>query len=258
MTEKFYDRFDIKIDLEEARKRFINRAANQIFTEFFYEMHESTRNKIERYICTQLGDKYDSRWDLEFRVVNDFHRTLLSIEALYKCVQSFMRDNLDRIVKNILKMAEFDLGISWQDGIFTKSGAKLLDDKLVNEELHWLRAKEYTNVLDPFEKGLEHYLQSEKRPELLSDVITDMYEALEAMAKIVAERPAHDLSANKELFIKKVKASDEYKKILTNYIDYANKFRHAAAEGKEKPRINPKEAESFIYLTGLFLRLAMN
>jgi hypothetical protein len=84
-----------------------------------------------------------------------------------------------------------------------------------------------------------------------------MYEALEALAKIVTGRPDKDLSANRELFIKKVKASDEYKQLLKDYIDYANKFRHAVKEGESRPKLTEKEAESFIYLTGLFIRLAI-
>ncbi len=64
-------------------------------------------------------------------------------------------------------------------------------------------------------------------------------------------------SANRELFISNVKASKEYKKILVEYINYANEFRHASKEGKNKPAISQQEAESFIYLTGLFIRLAV-
>jgi hypothetical protein len=54
-----------------------------------------------------------------------------------------------------------------------------------------------------------------------------------------------------------VNASADYKVLLKDYIDYANKFRHAAKEGTPKPALSPKEVESFIYLTGIFIRLAM-
>jgi hypothetical protein len=90
----------------------------------------------------------------------------------------------------------------------------------------------------------------------LSDVITDMYEAVEALAKKVTGRDK-DLSENRELFISKVKASDHYKVMLKDYIDYANDFRHAEREGKPKPQLSEREVESFVYLTGIFIRLAM-
>ena len=85
-----------------------------------------------------------------------------------------------------------------------------------------------------------------------------MYEALEALTKIVTNRPEKDLSANQELFIKRLKASEPYKKILKDYIEYANEFRHAQKAGEKRPDVSEAEVESFVYLTGLFVRLAMS
>lgn len=84
-----------------------------------------------------------------------------------------------------------------------------------------------------------------------------MYEALEALAKIVTGRDK-DLSANAEVFISAVKVSEGYKRVLKEYIDYANKMgRHAGEKGQAKPSLSRKEVESFVYLTGLFIRVAV-
>ena len=83
-----------------------------------------------------------------------------------------------------------------------------------------------------------------------------MYEAVEALAKIVTERPK-DLSANAELFISKVNVSDHYKILLKDYVAYAHKFRHAEDRRGARPMPSRAEVESFIYLTGLFIRLAV-
>jgi hypothetical protein len=138
-----------------------------------------------------------------------------------------------------------------------RSGAKLLDNALVNDVLHWLRDKSYNDVLIPYEKGLRHFLQAEKRPEILSDVITDAYEALEALTKIITKRLDSDLSANRELFIKNVGASDAYKNMLKEYIDYANRFRHSPKSIRPRPSLSVPKVESFFYLTGIFIRLAI-
>jgi len=127
----------------------------------------------------------------------------------------------------------------------------------VNEPLRWLREKGYTTVAAPFEKGLEHLLKSQGNPALRADVVTDVYEALEALAKIVTGRD-RDLSANAETFIAKVKASDAYKVLLKDYIAYANNFRHAAEEARPRPALSAAEVESFVYLTGVFIRLAVS
>jgi hypothetical protein len=69
-----------------------------------------------------------------------------------------------------------------------QKGAALLDQKLVNDTLHWLRGAGYDSVLKPFEKGLHHLLEAHIKKDGLSDVITDMYEAVEALAKKVTGR----------------------------------------------------------------------
>jgi hypothetical protein len=108
----------------------------------------------------------------------------------------------------------------------------------------------------PFEKGLRHFLESLNKPDLLSDVVTDLYEAVEALAKIVTGRDK-DLSANREQFLSRVRAAEEYKPLLRWYIEYANEFRHAADRGTPKPSLSAAEVESFVYLTGLFIRFAL-
>ena len=150
-----------------------------------------------------------------------------------------------------------DLGIEWQSGRFLRKGARLLDKIAVNDPLHWLRSEGYESVLKPFEKGLVDLLSATGKPDRFSDVVTDMYESVEALAKLKTGRSSKDLSANREAFISSVGASAEYKTLLSDYIAYANKFRHAVVEGGAKPLISEREAESFVYLTGVFLRLAM-
>lgn len=254
---KFTDRFAIDVDLEEARRRFVNRTNNRAYLSFYLDLNENERYRIKKEIISALGDKYNFHENLSDQIGDDFHRNLQALEVLYNSVGHFYRDKANKLIINLLAESEIDLGVRWKNGKFIKSGAKLLDDKLVNDVLHWLRGNSYASVIKPFEKGLDHFLHSDKRPEILSDVITDMYEALEALSKIVTERPNKELSANRELFISKVKASPAYKNLLDEYISYANEFRHAVKEGRAKPSLTTAEVESFVYSTGLFLRLAI-
>ena len=255
---KFTERFAIDVNLEEARRRFVNRVYNRAYLSFFLDLSDNERYRIHKEIVSAIGVKYQFRENLSDQIGNDYHRNLQALEVLYNSIDdSYYRDKANNLIVSLLEESEVDLGIRWENGRFIKSGAKILDDKLVNDVLHWLRDSAYISVINPFKKGIKHFLHSETRPELLSDVITDMYESLEALAKIVTNHPNKDLSSNRELFISKVKASSGYKKLLAEYINYANEFRHAAEEGKTKPSLNPAEVESFIYLTGVFIRLAM-
>jgi hypothetical protein len=250
---KFEERFGLVVGVDKARERFVHRAQYAIFSKYVRDSGQEF-DYIEA-ILLGLG-RPETFLQLELpRIVGpDFYDNLKAIE----CVRQMAHDPavLDAMVFFVLNESEIDLGVRWENGVFVKAGAPLLDDKLVRDVLGWARDKKYETVIAPFEKGLRHFLESTKRSELLSDVVTDMYEALEAVAKIVTERK-NDLSSNRERFIKAVRVPDAYKKILKEYIDYGCEFRHAADASEQKPAPSPEEVESFIYLTGIFVRFAM-
>lgn len=258
----FHIRFDLPLDVAEARRRFLNRVNNLIFDAFLEDdLDKQTYYIVLWRVAMDLGEEYSTSYTLKDYAQESFFSCLEVIEISYMVLQdedSEKAEQLDGLVQGILDEGEDELGISWQDGTFARTGARLLDEELVNTSLHWLANPKFKNVYEPFSKGLRHFLASEKRPELLYDVITDMYESIEALSKIVTGRPRKDLSANAELFIKQVNASTHYKTLLKDYIVYANDFRHALEENKERPKLSISEAESFIYLTGLFIRLAIN
>lgn len=254
-NKKFHERFNIEVNAEEARERFIHRTYNLIFCDYYDSQIPARKVRIYRYVASNLGVQYNGNKFYDY-VGSDFIKCLLSIEAVYKMFQEIgWEDQVFLIIENLFALTEVNIGIEWHKGQFIKTGAKELDEKLINTSLQWIDKNNYESVSTPFEKSLRHLLESEKDASKLSDVVTDAYEALEALAKIVNDNDS-DLSANREQFIKNVKASDKYKKILREYINYANKFRHAIKEGKKKPDISSSEAESFVYLTGLFIRLA--
>lgn len=257
MKYDFHKRFDLDVDIDEAKNRFINRIQNRIFKALYWETVKSANNfRILETVADELGVEYDERTDFRRYTGGEFLKVLQALEAFYKAVSFGYREALDSTITKTLNEAELDLGIRWEKGRFIRSGAKLLDESLVNESLHWLVDQRYESVFQPYSKALEHFLQATKRPEVLSDVITDTYEALEALAKIITGRDK-DLSANAESFLKEVKASEAYKKILKEYIAYANNFRHGVSDQSKKPNLSIAEVESFIYLTGIFIRLAI-
>ena len=258
MAEKFHQRFNIEVSLEQARRSFINKVNNFIIPRLLMDTYNhkgpGPANRLEQYLCSKLGERWTGWGRITDVLGDDYHLHLRAIEALYENPET--RDVTDKEIKTIFLDSEIDIGIRWDTGHFLPSGSPVLDEKLVNDALGFLTSKGHDGVLTPFRKGLDHFLHSVKNPERLADVITDMYEALEALAKIITGRDK-DLSANAELLISKLNVSEEYKPILKAYIAYANEFRHAAENGQKKGIPPRQEVESFIYLTGLFVRLAM-
>jgi len=250
----FYQRFNIEIGLEQAQKRFMSRVNNMM--PLIFGLAKSNDHEVPWKLANMLGMEYQEQDRLEQFLSDDFYSYLETLEALYKVINDLHKLRFNEFMKTILSLTEVDLGIQWRDGVFWPSGAKLLDEALVNENLKWLSDAKYITVLTPFEKGLRHFLEAQKQPEKLSDVITDIYEALEALAKIVTGKD-EDLSSNRELFISKLKLSDHYKGMLKAHISYANQYRHAPNRGERRKPPLPNEVEAFIYATGLFIRLAI-
>jgi hypothetical protein len=253
---QFHERFDIELSLDEARRRFVNRALNSVFTNSMFD--DMLNSDSRKYIATAIGKRYEPGWYKLDLYITNFHECLMALEAAYNMLPGtdFACD-IEAQIMWMLDQSESDIGVKWEDGRFWRTGAKLLDEELINNQLKWMANGRLEPVRTPFAKALQHLLEAEENDAVLSKIITDAYESLEALSKIITNRPNKDLSGNKELMLSKVAASDEMKQILNSYIPFANRFRHAESTGTPKPKLTKAEAEYFVYLTGAFIRLAI-
>lgn len=268
-TLPFHQRFNIAVQDNEAKQRFLNRVNNKVFKSDFYwwvfekeedeneEEGVSLKDNIMWRLANELGKTFSYSNDWDYYINEDFHTCLQTLEIIYKELpKDDQKEALDEIIKEIISLSETDLGVRWREGIFLPSGAKLLDEALVNENLQWLSDLKYHNVLTPFQKGLKDFLEANKHPEKLVDTIRDMYEALEKMVRIICSNN-RNLKANAEQFVSKLELSPHYSKMLKDYADFAHEFRHAVEEDKQRIPPPPQEVEASIYTTGLFIRLAI-
>lgn len=258
MRQNYHERFGIELGVAEAKRRFINRALNFVLNEVLpaeVRGHEH-REKLERYICSKLGERYAGLGCLERILETDFDRCLRTLESLYEYPD--FKDTVACRIPSILTETEIDIGIRWSKGQFLPAGAPILDQALVSDPLNLLDTQTYKGVSDAFSKGLDHFLHSTQNPSLLADVITDMYDSLEGLAKIVCGNDK-GINANRDALITELALHPSYRKMLSEYIDYANLIaRHAGEKGRAKPMPSRKEVEAFVYLTGVFIRVALS
>jgi hypothetical protein len=253
----FHERFDIEVGADAAKRWFINRATNEVFDHMRSHLHQSNYEDVKRAVASSLGIRYKQQNAIESYVGGDFQRCLQALEAVYDATEGYaVHQEVSDRISSIVRRSEIDLGVDWQPPIFVRIGAHLLDEQLVNEPLRWLSEPRYTTVYEPFEKGLHDYVEAINSPNRLSDVVTEMYVAIEALARVVTGRN-RDLSGNREMFISRIGASEYYKQLLRDYITYANQYRHATQQNRTRPPLTEPEVEAFIYLTGLFIRLAI-
>ena len=125
MSQKFHQRFNIGIPLQDAMSRFVNRVHNEMFDGIFNHIARTTyainRYAIERFVCSKLGVRYEAPQTLTVLVGNCFHENLRAIESMYQHTE--IRDMVEKAIEGIMSDSEVDLGIRWSQGQFIPTGA---------------------------------------------------------------------------------------------------------------------------------------
>lgn len=259
MLNRFNKRFGIEESLGEEQTRFIQRINQTIFK------NVQKRYKYEevfRTVCYWLGENADDRISdrnrynygvktlvpaLRTLTNDDFLQTLRILELLYQYFnkEPGRQKEISELVEVALSNATMDLGVTWKDGMFYPSGAKTLDEKLIEDPIDWL--DEFPDEKKDFENALSHYMKKN-----YGDVVSNCYLVIEGLARKILNNKK-TLDNNREELLKKLKLSQSWKSLLNNYMNYANEFKRHASD--ERHSINPQEVEAFLYLTGLLARL---
>jgi hypothetical protein len=256
---QFRRRFNnIDINTEEAQRRFVNRMLYVLFPKYPIPYGDELQ-----VVSRAIGETITSITDLETLVHSDFCRMLDMLERLtrhlpHRTPKNSHQMTSEKLIDEIRKeldCADIDLEVDWKDGAFFPRSAALLDRVLVDEPLDWLTNLGLSSAATPFRKSLDHLLHARNDPKLLSDAITDAFDALESMAKETCKNN-NTFDANRETFIKKANVSDSFKRITKELAQYAHSFRHGSSETRPKPQPSFLETELFIYTVGILLRSA--
>ena len=250
----------IESNLDFSEKYFINRINNIIFhtNEIFIDW--DILNKLNIEFIVDAGLKYSRALsvDFYFESQKDFKTYLLYLQILINRLSLSQAKKLSKHIDDAFNLASLDLGYNIKningEYILMISGSKLLDDKLIDDVLNILNADDKNMILNPYKKGLKEFFESKNDKSKLKNVVRDIYESIESLAKYICKNDK-DLTANKELFINKINANYYYKENLKHFIDYSNEFRHPP---KKNIELIPKEVEAYIYMSGIFIRLALN
>src|SRR5687768_8194162 len=138
MPDPFHVRFNIDVPVEEARRRFVNRIANRVRVMASALSFDDTLDKLLWEIEATLGEPHPANielgrdgetsfvWRWRKIIKEDFVRCLHALEGFYKALPSGLAGSynpvqaLDAAVRETLAESEFDVGVSWEGGIFTR------------------------------------------------------------------------------------------------------------------------------------------
>lgn len=158
---------------------------------------------------------------------------------------NFIYDDLQKLLK------EIPLGLELKNkkkARFYKKGAKLLDQKLVDDVLDWL--EEYPNAKQSFNNALEKY--SKKIYD--RNVADDLRHSLEIFLKQFLgnnkslEKQQEDLFK----FLESKKVPEKIKSMFWTLLNLYSQYQNE--EIKHNLKNNSNELEFIIYLTGSFIR----
>ncbi len=263
MSAPFNERFGLPISDEEARTRFINRVetgiTNTVIDRYIVSRREAIWS-IENWVALSLGLRFEHRGGISHFLEGDFYRCLQVVEA---CAD-WARNNdhaflalIDKAIVAFISRAEAPLGIEWDNGKFFHAGAKELDEPVLHYIIKWAAQKGYESVRVPLVQAWHALHEARREPSKSRQAVILAYEALEALSKLILDKP-RELSRAREQFLSKVGAPEELRPLVKAYIEYACNYRHGKFAATPHRDIPIVEAETFVYMTGSIIRLVMN
>ena len=181
---------------------------------------------------------------------------------LIKCIQFVFWLDIEEDIKNrffesIKKDIDFsgvqiNIRKTKSGAVLYPKGAKLLDEKLVNDILLWL--SDCPKAQKTFQSALAKYMEKKYNRNLVDDLRL----SLELFLKQIFGN-AKSLENQKDVlgtFLKNKKVPKEisgmYWVLLDRYSKYQNEY------AKHDDEVNERELEFMIYLTGTFMRFLLN
>ncbi len=264
--QSFNKNFGIGANINEEENKFVQRINQTVFYTLQKNYYKNGYKDLFISICYRLGinglemvDKLNRRnFSDSIRVPdiinitrNDYMETLKVLVLLYNDSSKEQKISISSSIELALSQSAIDLGIRWKDGMFYPSGAKELDEKLINDNLEWL--EKYPETRTMYSAALSRFNISLTDPSARKDAITNAYSAIESLSRVLLNNKKN-FEANSNEVVDKLGLPKEYKSIVHYYKQIAHEYssRHAGSE------FSHEEAEAFIYMTGILIRLIIN
>ena len=262
MLGRFNKVFGIQNDFLSEQRRFVERINQVVFPQIEKATYPTSYREIFEVVCYLLGTNAHARISkanemnygsetlvpsLRSLTHDEFMETLKVLGFLHRALNknSGGQQTLSNRIGAALDQATVDLGVTWNDGMFYPSGARELDEPLVEETFKWLT--DFPNEKADYHKAVTGYASKQ-----FGEVITNCYLAVEGVARNILGNN-RTLDNNREGLMEKLGLSQEWKALLSNFIRYANEFQRHASENRHN--LNPIEVEGFLYMTGVLLRM---
>lgn len=273
----FKKRFGKQINESEIKQDFVNRINHYLLKPMGNRIGDTyyRENPIFDFICLSLNlepqavlSEHNSRYrygsdpsipSLKYLTNDDFEKTLIIIESLYEYFKqhnvhdsSNWLEKIDEVVKQSLNQP-INLGINWSDGKFYPRGAEELEKVVIGDVLNWL--SDYPKTQTIYQNALDHYSQSLRDTVKRKDVISNAFQAVEDLTRVILNNKK-SFDKNFGELVRKLTLNQHWEQILNRYKELSKEFgRHPGRNKKFIPE--QEDTEAFLYLSGLLIRLIL-
>jgi hypothetical protein len=253
----FFERFGLSIDATSPRTWFVNHiTALLLHARGLANADDFDRDNYAFGLALKLGQPWGNLASyysaLDRQLPKDFSGLLRALEYLVSEYPPAQSAVLSRWISDAINESPGSLGIRWDGRAFWPSTAPELDAALGEYPLTWLRDKGLDGVAVPYSRALRALVDADSDPTATKSAVRDAYEALECAARLVLAN-ARDLSGNRERLCAELRLPPPLSDSLKSYVTWGNDHRHAGMP-QEIQDPSPKDAEAFVFLTGMFLR----
>ncbi|UMQ40602.1 hypothetical protein MKS83_14485 [Chryseobacterium sp. Y16C] len=266
----FYKRWNIELDEKEIwinfKKRFLNTFTKHLefkvlhneeiereFLEFVGEHHKKESSLIDPVgFDKKLSENHVY---LYFYLQTDFKMFFLGVQALFSIdtIGQGIKDVLYKDLLDIISLTGVQIAIkkAKKDIIVYPKGAKILDEKLVNDALDWL--VQYPKIYEKYKLALS-YVDVQGKERIVLDNLRFAFELLlkEKLGNRKSlENQKEELGKFLKFQIQSTEISNLFWKVYDFYLKYQNE------NVKHSENINKNEVEFMLYQTGILLRFIL-
>lgn len=264
----FYKRWNIDLNEKERWHSFRNRVLNsymkigraisyssEMENEFFelIGIHKRPANIFDFNVLENELSKsptYNYLFD-----TNDMKGFILGIQAVFWLKELTKAQKKDFLIgiQEAVSITGVPLGIKQTESeiIFYPEGAKLLDEKLINDNLDWLSA--HPKSYETFKMSLmEIGIQGKER-----NVVDHLRLSLELLLKDIFNNGKSLENQKSDIgnYLKSKNISPEISNLLERVLDYYTKYQNNKA--KHDCAVLSSEVEFILYLTGTVMRFLL-
>lgn len=269
--ENFYKRWNIDLPDSERWGNFKNRVLNsysdRLGTTFLHNSRcEDEFSKLIGLHATQVKGIFDMGITINATLNDsptyryflgevDIKKFILGLEVLFwmETIEWDYKSNLLVDIKDAIIITAVPLEVANKDNevLFYPAGAKLLDEKLVNDNLDWLAS--YPKSYETFKLSLSEIGVKGKERHVIDNLRLSLELLLRGLLN--NEKSLENQNAVLGSYLKGKGTSVQISNLFRVVLDYFNKFQNDNI--KHQNNAQSDEVEFILYLTGTLMRFLL-